>query len=50
MTMPNTLAALPSSQYATLFSLVLGNVDFLTTVSATASPSAETCCGACVLW
>ena len=50
-TMPKTLAALPSNQYATIFSLVLGNADFFATLDPVTadSPSMETCCGACVV-
>jgi hypothetical protein len=52
MTMPNTLAALPSNQYATLLSLVLGKKAFFATIASddarlsTLAEMVETCCGA----
>jgi hypothetical protein len=52
ITIPNTLAALPKSQYATFLSLVFGNADFLTTAcDAACTPFLKlvTCCGACVV-
>lgn len=54
MTIPNTLAALPSNQYATLLLLVSGHEDFLAIVPAasalTPCANAEICEGACVDW